>query len=91
MTEEGLLLDVEAMEAHAGWPMISRLPVVLSASIPMHRIRVRDLLALRPGMRIESDWNISENIPLAAGGVRLCWGEFEVVQRRIALRMTRLA
>ena len=32
-----------------------------------------------------------DDLPLAAGEVRLAWSEFEVVENRLAVRVTRLA
>lgn len=80
-----------AMEDHSAWPMASRLPVLLSVSIPLNRLRVRDLLNLTPGQTIRSSWPLTEDVPLRVGQVQLAWGEFEVVDRRMALRLARLA
>jgi hypothetical protein len=30
-------------------------------------------------------------VPLTVGGVQLAWSEFEVVEQRMAIRLTRLA
>ena len=78
------------MEQHAAWPMLSMLPVKLEAMIPLRGFRVRDLLALASGQTLESQWPVAEDVPLKVGKVQLCWGEFEVVDQKIALRMTRL-
>lgn len=79
------------LEGHAAWPMICRLPVLLEASIPLSGLRVRDLLELRSGQTIESAWASPEDVPLKAGTLQIAWGEFEVVEQRMALRVTRLA
>lgn len=81
----------QTMEVHPAWPMISRLPTVLSVSIPLSGLRVCDLLALQLGQTIESAWEATEDVPLKAGSLQICWGEFEVVDQRTALRLTRLA
>jgi flagellar motor switch protein FliN/FliY len=80
-----------SMEAHPAWPMISRLPAVLAVSIPLNRFKVCDLLNLECGTTIESTWPETEDVPLKAGALQLCWGEFEVVEQNMALRLTRLA
>jgi flagellar motor switch protein FliM len=67
------------------------MPVMLEAKIPLSRFTVRDLLALEVGKTIQSDWATTEDVPLRIGHLQLCWAEFEVVEDRIALRMTRLA
>ena len=84
------LLGGLAMEQHPAWPMISRLPVKLSVSIPLDRFRVRDLVGLAPGQTVRSVWPASEDLPLRADTLQLSWGEFEVVGQRMAVRLTRL-
>jgi flagellar motor switch protein FliN/FliY len=80
-----------AMEAHPAWPMIGRLPVTLGVSIPLRGFKLRDLLELASGQTLASGWAVTEDVPLKTGAVNVCWGEFEVVEQRIAIRMTRLA
>jgi flagellar motor switch/type III secretory pathway protein FliN len=70
---------------------ISQLPVELGVAIPVRGFRVRHLLALAPGQVIETQWNHGDDLPLAAGDVQLAWSEFEVVETRLAVRVTRLA
>lgn len=79
------------MEEHPAWSMIARLPVMLGVAIPLRGLRVCDLLALRSGQTIESAWATTEDVPLKVGTLQICWGEFEVVEQRMALRLTRLA
>ncbi len=70
---------------------IPQLPVELGVTIPVREFRVRQLLALAPGQVIETQWNHGNDLPLAAGDVQLAWSEFEVVETRLAVRVTRLA
>ncbi len=79
------------MEDHPAWPMISRLPTRLRAMIPMNAFTVRNLIELRPGATVESAWPATEDVPLRAGQTQISWSEFEVVEERMALRVTRLA
>jgi len=69
---------------------IPRLPVELGVTIPVREFRVRELLALAPGQVIETRWGHGDDLPLAAGDVQLAWSEFEVVETRLAVRVTRL-
>jgi hypothetical protein len=68
-----------------------QMKVELEVSAPVGDFRVRTLLALEPGVVIESRWNHSVDLPLAAGRVQLAWMEFEVVDTQLAARLTRLA
>jgi flagellar motor switch/type III secretory pathway protein FliN len=70
---------------------VARLPVELDVAIPIRDFRVRNLLALKPGEVIESQWTGGEDLPLAAGDVQLAWSEFEVIDSELAVRITRLA
>jgi flagellar motor switch protein FliN/FliY len=79
------------MEASEAWPLISRLLVRLAAQIPLTGFKVRDLLALNAGQMIQSSWPGTEDVPVKAGEVHLSWSEFEVVEERMAVRLTRLA
>lgn len=68
-----------------------RLPVQLDVAIPLSEFRVRDLLALEPGRVVETEWVNGDDLPLFAGKVQLAWSEFEVIDARLAVRVTRLA
>lgn len=68
-----------------------RLKVELEVSVPVGNFRVKNLLALEPEIVIESRWKHGDDLPLAAGRVELAWTEFEVVETRLAARLTRLA
>jgi len=68
-----------------------RMPVVLVVSVPIRDFRVRNLLAMTSGVVIETQWAPGEDLPLSSGDVQLAWTEFEVVDTRLAVRVTRLA
>jgi len=71
--------------------LVARLPVELDVAVPIRGFKVRNLIALANGQAIESQWSHGEDLPLAAGEVQLAWCEFEVVESRLAVRVTRLA
>jgi flagellar motor switch/type III secretory pathway protein FliN len=66
------------------------MPVELDVAIPIPDFRVRNLLALAPGQLIESRWGNGEDVPLACAAVQVAWTEFEVIESRLAVRITRL-
>lgn len=70
--------------------LFQRLPVSLIVSVPVREFRVKNLLSIAAGALIETQWNHGEDIPLASGDVQLAWSEFEVVDARLAVRVTRL-
>lgn len=73
------------------WPPVARLPVELEVAVPVRQFRVRNLVNLEKGQVIESLWGLGEDLPLGAGDVQLAWSEFEVVESKLAVRVTRLA
>ncbi len=79
------------IEEHVHWLALSRLPVVLTARVPLTGFKVRDLLRLEEGQLVTSEWETTEDIPVKIGRVQLAWSEFEVVEDTMAMRLTRLA
>jgi flagellar motor switch protein FliN/FliY len=91
---EVLASAVDPREEHGALrltPPQERLPVGLAVSVPVREFRVRHLLAMAPGELIETQWGHEEDVPLSSGDVQLAWTEFEVVDTRLAVRVTRLA
>jgi len=78
-------------ERSAFRPEVLRLQVELDVSVPVRGFRVRNLLALAQEQLIESQWTSGSDLPLASGDVQLAWTEFEVVETKLAVRVTRVA
>ena len=66
-------------------------PLLLDARLPIRNLRVKDILAIEKGKIFETEWPGDEDIPAGCGGVQLVWAEFEVIEKRLAIRVTRLA
>jgi flagellar motor switch protein FliM len=77
------------IEEHPHWETLSQLRVTLRASVGL-RFRVRDLLTLKEGQVFESLSPATDDVPVKVGQMHLGWSEFEVLQQRMALRLTRL-
>lgn len=71
-------------------PIVARIPVELDVAVPIRKFRLRNLLALERGQVIESTWLQGDDLPLAAPGAQLAWSEFEVIDQKLAVRITRL-
>jgi len=69
---------------------LASLPMQLDVTVPVPGFRVQDLLALDKGVVLESRWPHTEDVPVWCGGVQLVWTEFEVVDEKLAVRVTRL-
>lgn len=81
---------------HSGKPFsesspLAALPMQLDVTIPVPKFRVQDLLALEKGAVLDTRWLHTEDVPVWCGGAQLVWTEFEVVEQKIAVRVTRLA
>ncbi len=93
VSEEALVPSPQANQPGTSLPAKSlamRLPVELEVAVPLRDFRVRNLLALRPGTLIESQWVHGADIPIGSADVQLAWSEFEVVDTQLAVRLTRL-
>jgi flagellar motor switch/type III secretory pathway protein FliN len=69
---------------------IVRLPVQLDVGVPIRDFRVRNLVTLEPGVVVASQWPHVDDLPVLSGHQPLAWSEFEVVDSRLAVRLTRL-
>ena len=79
------------IEEHKAWPMLSELSMTLESVIALRKFKVRDLLRLEVGQVVESLCADTDDVPVKVGQVQLGWSEFEVVEQRLAVRLTRLA
>jgi flagellar motor switch/type III secretory pathway protein FliN len=68
---------------------LAGLPMQLDVTVPIPQFRVQDLLALEKGAILESRWPHGDDVPVWCGGVQLVWTEFEVVDQKLAVRVTR--
>jgi flagellar motor switch/type III secretory pathway protein FliN len=78
------------IEEHPSWGTLAQLRVTVRAGVLLSHFKVRDLLAIKEGQVFESLSPATEDVPVRAGQVQLGWSEFEVLEQRMALRLTRL-
>ena len=83
-------LGREESEAPAQEAVTARIPIEIDVAIPIRNFQVRKLLALAKGQVIATRWAEGEDMPLGARGTQLAWTEFEVVDQKLAVRITRL-
>ena len=69
---------------------VGSVPVEIRAVLGQRAMRMREVLRLGRGAQIELDRQISEPIELWAGGKLFAWGEVEVINGRIAVRIVSL-
>jgi flagellar motor switch protein FliM len=78
------------IDEHEAWPVLSELVMTLESVIALREFKVRDLLRLEVGQVVESLCPDTDDVPVKVGQVQLGWSEFEVVEQRLAVRLTRL-
>jgi flagellar motor switch/type III secretory pathway protein FliN len=61
------------------------------AEVPVPRFTVGDLLHLRKGAVVQTATRVANDIPVTTHNTVLGWGRFEVVNDRLAVRITELA
>jgi flagellar motor switch protein FliN len=81
---------VEAANGIAVNRVVARLPIEIDVCVPVRNFRARNLLALEEGQVIVSLWRQGDDLPLGARGSQLAWSEFEVIDQKLAVRITRL-
>ncbi len=70
---------------------LDRLPMRLDVMVKVHSFRVQDLLSMEKGTIVETVHEHTQDLPVCCGASLLAWAEFEVLDQRLAVRMTRLA
>jgi len=86
-----LTAEIPDLETGDQGSAVRRIPIEIDVSIPIRRFQVRDVLALREGQVIGTRWVEGEDMPLTAHGTQLAWIDIEVIDQKLAVRITRLA
>jgi flagellar motor switch protein FliN/FliY len=73
------------------WEDAGQLPCVLCVDVPLRKFTVRDLLRLTPGALLESQSSQGSDVPASVNSQLVAWAEFEVVGKRLAIRVTELS
>jgi flagellar motor switch protein FliN len=73
------------------WARVDQLPCLLTIEIPVPGFTVADLVNLERGRIIATRWTVGQDVPLRINDALIAWSEFEVVQNRLAVRLTELA
>ena len=88
--EAATAAEAEA-QLEARWQHLQWLPCALSVEVSVPRMSVGDILRLETQTVVESGWEQNADVPLRANGQLIAWAEFEGVDDKLAVRVTRLA
>jgi flagellar motor switch protein FliN len=69
---------------------LDHLPMQVDVLVKVRAFRVQDLLSMEKGTVVETVHEHTQDVPLHSGGALLMWSEFEVLDQRLAVRVTRL-
>lgn len=73
------------------WGELLLVSVKVSVEVAIQRLTVRELFRLDVGSVLVSAQQAGANAPVVIGDVALAWGEFQVVEDHLALRVVELA
>jgi len=73
------------------WQHVEALPCLLTVEISVPSFTVGNLVHLERGRIIATCWTVGQDVPLRVNDELIAWSEFEVVQNRLAVRLTELA
>ncbi len=73
------------------WRRVEPLPCLLTIEIPVPGFKVADLVGLEHGRIVSTRWTVGQDVPLRINDELIAWSEFEVVQNRLAVRLTELS
>ena len=80
----------EAAGSKEQWEHVQDMACDLSVELAVPGFRVRDLIQLEKQMVIDTHWPVGNDVPLRMNGELLAWCEFEVIENRLAVRLTEL-
>ncbi len=84
-------LPPQAPPGDAAWEQLQWLSCSLAVELSVPRVTVGDILRLAPQTVVETRWQQNADVPIRANGQLIAWAEFEGVDEKLAVRVTRLA
>lgn len=87
-TPELVSPSTSALPDPSQWGPMLDLDCELALELPIPRFTIADLLRLEPQVVLETDWTQGEDVPVKVNGELVAWAEFEVVDGRLAMRVT---
>jgi len=73
------------------WQQLQWLPCRLEVQLSVPRLTVGDIIRLAPRVVVETHWQQNADVPIRANGQLIAWAEFEGIDEKLAVRVTRLA
>jgi flagellar motor switch protein FliN/FliY len=72
------------------WPEALELPCELYVALEVPHFTIRDLLSLSVNSLVDTQRREGAHVPVLVNGVMVAWAEFDVIDGRLAVRMTEM-
>jgi flagellar motor switch protein FliN/FliY len=72
------------------WPEVLGLPCQLTVGLEVPHFTIRDLLSLSVNSLVDTHRREGAHVPVMVNGVMVGWAEFDVIDDRLAVRMTEM-
>ena len=72
------------------WPEALELPCDLYVALEVPHFTIRDLLALSVNSLVDTRRRQGAHVPVLVNSVMVAWAEFDVIDGRLAVRMTEM-
>lgn len=72
------------------WPEALELPCNLDVALDVPHFTVRDLLSISVNSLVDTRRREGAHVPVLVNGVMVGWAEFDVIDGRLAVRMTEM-
>ncbi len=72
------------------WPEALELPCQLFVALEVPHFTIRDLLSLNVNSLVDTGRREGAHVPVLVNGVMVGWAEFDVIDGRLAVRMTEM-
>ncbi len=69
------------------WGAYAEVEARLSVDVPLPRMSLKELLAMKPGTLLRTDWQISQDVSLRVGDVFLAFVSCEPAGERLGVRI----
>jgi len=83
-------LETTGREHDPRWEPLLGLSCQLSVQLPVSHFTVAGFLNLRIRQIVTLVWPVAADVPVWVNGVQIAWGEFEVLEKSLAVRFTEL-
>jgi flagellar motor switch/type III secretory pathway protein FliN len=69
------------------WGAYAEVEARLSVDVPLPRLSLKELLAMKPGTLLKSDWQLSQDVSLRVGDVFLAFVSCEPAGEKLGVRI----